>query len=458
MGDLRVRLLGGLSVEGLEPTTVGSRKARTLLGSLGARRGRPASGDWLAEVLWGDDLPARPADQVGVLVSRLRGVLGADRIVRNDAGYALRADWLDVEELEARAGDAQARLQAGDTLAARLAASMGLDLARGPLLPEEEGGWVEELRDAVARTVAALGLVAADAALQSGDALGAMAAASSSLVHDPYDEAALRALMHANVALGRPASALGAYAVLRARLAADLGVSPSPQTEALHNGILGTEDATARPERRARPARSARDSWDPLVQRARLELATFDVVAARRDAEEAVRRGGGAGAIELAGWVAYYARDFEAALRWAEEGAARAEEDERRASCLTLAARVRHSRGDLAGAQRDLEEAVVCPVPGVRAVGEVWLASLRVHQGRPEDTLELVERGAIDAAALRHPFVLPQSMIAEAHALGQRGRVADLFALLDAFDVTLEDLGPVGIRFLPIAANYRAWV
>lgn len=449
MGELRVRLLGGLAVDGWAPTAVGSRKARTLLAALAVRRGRPAPADALAEALWGDDQPARPSDQVGVLVSRLRGALGADRIVRHDAGYSLRSDWLDLDELDARTADAHARLQTGDWLAARLASSMALDLVRGPLLPEEDGQWVEGPRETVARMVATVGLVAAEAALQSGDAIGALAAASAGLDHDPYDEAALRALMRAHVALGRPASALAAYAEVRVRLGEDLGVSPSADTEALHADILGTESPA--------PAARRGDSWDPLVQRARLELATFDVAAARRDAEEAVRRGGGAGAIELAGWVAYYQRDFEAALRWAEEGAARTQEDERRASCLTLAARVRHSRGDLAGADRDLAVAVTCPVPGVRAVGEVWLAALRVHQGRPDDALELVERGGIDAAALRHPFVLPHSMVAEAYALGQRGRVADLLALLAALDATLEDLGPVGVRFLPVAANYRAW-
>lgn len=453
MADLRVRLLGGLAVDGLAPTAVGSRKARTLLAALAVRRGRPAPADVLAEALWGHDQPSRPSDQVGVLVSRLRGALGSDRIVRNDAGYALRTDWLDLDELDARTVDAQARLQARDWLAARLASSMALDLVRGPLLPEEDGEWVHGPREAVGRTVAAVGLVAAEAALQSGDALGALAAAAAGLDHDPYDEAALRAMMRAHVALGRPASALAAYAAVRARLGDDLGVSPSVETETLHVDILGTELPAPAPTGAGRRG----DSWDPLVQRARLELATFDVAAARRDAEEAVRRGGGAGAIELAGWVAYYQRDFEAALRWAEEGAARTQEDERRASCLTLAARVRHSRGDLAGADRDLAVAVMCPVPGVRAVGEVWLAGLRVHQGRPDEALELVEHGGIDAAALRHPFVLPHSMVAEAYALGQRGRVADLLALLDALDATLEDLGPVGARFLPVAANYRAW-
>jgi DNA-binding SARP family transcriptional activator len=445
-----VRLLGGLVVEGLRPVDVGSRKARTVLAALALPPRSPVPVDVLAEALWGDDLPARPAEQVGVLISRLRGVLGADRLPRHDAGYSLVADWVDVDELEVRAGAAQAHLAAGDGLAARLAATMALDLATGPLLPEEDGEWVARPRAAVDRQVAAVGLVAAEAALLLGDPLGAAAAAAVALDHDPYDEAALRALMRAHVAAGRPASALAAYADMRARLSEDLGVSPDEATEAVHERILGTE-------RGPRPPAPV-DGWDPLVQRARVELASNDLAAARRDAEEAVRRGGGPGALELAGWVAYYCRDFPAALRWAEEAAARTEEDERRASCLTLAGRVRHSYGDLRGSEAQLVEATRSDVAGVKAMGEVWLGALRVHQGQPAAALELAARGAVDAAALRHPFVMSHAMFTRVYALAQQGRVTDLLADLDAWDRTLQDLGDVGTRYKPAAANFRAWV
>ena len=58
------------------------------------------------------------------------------------------------------------------------------------------------------------------------------------LDHDPYDEAALRVLMRAYAAAGRPASALAAYARVRERLSEDLGVDPAPETEELHTLIL----------------------------------------------------------------------------------------------------------------------------------------------------------------------------------------------------------------------------
>jgi DNA-binding SARP family transcriptional activator len=74
---VRVRLLGSFYVGGVPERRLGSRKGRTLLKGLALARGVPVSVDRIAEVPWGDDQPARPADQVGVLASRLRGVLGA---------------------------------------------------------------------------------------------------------------------------------------------------------------------------------------------------------------------------------------------------------------------------------------------------------------------------------------------------------------------------------------------
>jgi DNA-binding SARP family transcriptional activator/predicted negative regulator of RcsB-dependent stress response len=449
VAELRLRLLGGLVVEGLRPAEVGSRKARRLLAALAVPPRRPVRTDALLEVLWGDDLPSRPADQLGVLVSRLRGALGGEHVIRTDAGYRLASYWVDAEELTIRAGAARAHLLAGDGLTARLAATMALDLARGPLLPEEDGAWFDAPRAAASRAVGEAGLVAAEAALLVGDPLGACAAASLAIDHDPYDEAALRVLMRAHVAAGRPASALAAYADMRTRLREDLGVSPDASTEALHDDVLGSDTATA-------PVRV--DGWDPLVQRARAELANNDVTGAWRDAQEAVRRGGGPGALELAGWTAYYARDFPAALRWAEEAAARTEEPERRASSLSLAARILHSTGHLAAAETRLGEAVRSDVPGVRAMAEVWLGLLRVHQGRASEAIELVARGSIDAAALRHPFVMSHSQFSRVLALGAQGRAADALTQLDEWDRTLGELGPVGDRYQPAALNCRGWV
>ena len=262
---------------------VGSRKARTLLAALAVAQGAPVAVDVLAEVLWADDLPAKPSEQVGVLVSRLRGSLGADRIPRHDAGYALVADWLDLQELDEGVAAAERSVADGDALVgpagrhdgarpgARSAGARGeRPVVRRPAAGDRSGRspppacWPPRRRSSRATRPAPSAL------------------AARGLDHDPYDEAALRSLMRAHVALGRPASALAAYAEVRARLAEDLGVSPAAETEALHSEILL---ARARAGAGGRQPPAAPERWDPLVQRARAELAAVDFDAARRDAE-----------------------------------------------------------------------------------------------------------------------------------------------------------------------------
>jgi len=96
--------------------------------------GQAVSADALASALWGDSLPSKPADQVAVLVSRLRSVLGAERLPRSDAGYQLLADWIDLDVANHLATAASRRLAAQNYASARLAAEAALALMRGDLL------------------------------------------------------------------------------------------------------------------------------------------------------------------------------------------------------------------------------------------------------------------------------------------------------------------------------------
>jgi DNA-binding SARP family transcriptional activator len=237
-------VLGGLVVEGVSDRDLGSRKGRLLLKVLLMGRGAPVSAARLAEVLWGDRQPAHPTDQVGVLVSRLRSVLGADRLPRTDGGYAFRPDWVDLDELEARVREAREALAAGRLGAAFTAADAGLMLARGVVLPEEDGDWVEAPRATAQILLTTARRVGAEAASRAGDHAAAAVLAQQALLEDPFDEVSLRIVMRAHGASGRPASGLAVYAAFRSALAEELGVSPSPETEALHRDLL---DATERP-------------------------------------------------------------------------------------------------------------------------------------------------------------------------------------------------------------------
>jgi DNA-binding SARP family transcriptional activator len=248
--DMRIRLLGDLRVEGADVAALGSRKSRTLIKVLALGRGRPVSADALVDALWpeGDEAPADPVHQVSVLVSRLRRVVGTERVTRSDAGYALAVDWLDLDALGGLVAEAEGRLRAGAVPAARAAASAALAVVRGPFLADEpEAEWAAADRTAAERLVARARQVAAEAALAAGDMLASAELAERALERDPYDEVALRTLMQALAGSGRPASALAAFAAVRERLGEDLGTDPAPETEALHTAILRGERPVGTP-------------------------------------------------------------------------------------------------------------------------------------------------------------------------------------------------------------------
>lgn len=853
--SLRLRLLGGFEVEGIDRHELGSRKARTLLKILALGRGAPVATDLLAEYLWGDAPPTRPADQVGVLVSRLRAVIGAQALVRVDGGYSLRCDWIDATELELRVEEASQRFAAGAYAAARAAARAALDLARGPLLADDDAEWLTVERAAVDRLVSRARLLAADAALAAGDPATAAADAEAALDHDPYDEAALRTAMTAFLRAGRRGSALACYARVRRRLRDDLGVSPGPETEAIYQlaladdesiggsrdpgpevrspeivgraeeiGTLGAifekvraggshgvdiegdvgigktalvadltqrarragsvvlagrcdelgrdlplqpvldaldthlqaigpeaagqllasdlavlgpvlgrgapvpaadapptdttsvtepgsgrailfgallgvlrrltasaavlvviEDVhlagdstiewcrmaarrcaramivtTRRPDGRAvfadqpathitlgpldedavsllvgadrgpgllrrsggnplflvelaragsesmpdsitsavndrvralgqeaaatlqaaavlgqdvdvglvatvtdqplpailghveaavaarvlqergvafafahdllrealaagasagrrahlhkkaalalahrpgsdsltvawharaagepvlaaealvRAARTAVVRFDleaaqdhldeaidldesagALCARGRVRMARWAVAGAAEDAARALELGGGAEAMELAGWVAYYQRDYEGAGRLAEEALERAEDDGLRSSCLSLAGRVRHSRGDLAEADARLDEAVRIGTPQVRGVAQVWRGALLSYRGRPTEAFDLVDRALFDPGRLSHPFAVLHGWFTHARIFGMQGRPVEALGALDRLDECIRRAGLQGVRFQAVSDNTRSWV
>lgn len=251
MATLSVRVLGELSIDGFDTRALADRKARQLLRLLALAQGRPVSAGALTDALWADAPPARPADQLAVLASRLRRALGRDAIEHGDDGYRLRYDWLDLDELGTVVAAAERRLADGNATGAVAAARIALSLVRGTLPePASDAAWVAADHDAARRTIARARHVAARAMLATGDWLDALDLATLDARTDPYDEEAVRLVMQANAQGGRPAVALAVYAELCRTLADELGTDPAPETAALHTAILRGELPTAPPVRR----------------------------------------------------------------------------------------------------------------------------------------------------------------------------------------------------------------
>jgi DNA-binding winged helix-turn-helix (wHTH) protein len=151
---LSVQILGPFAVarDGVTVPAheLASRKGRTLLKLLVARRGAVVPADLIAETLWGDRPPADPDANLATLVSRLRSVVGADTIAGDRRGWRFAAGQrvvVDLDEAERLTAEAEARLEDEPALAAA-AADQALELlGRGPVMADEpDADWAEPAR------------------------------------------------------------------------------------------------------------------------------------------------------------------------------------------------------------------------------------------------------------------------------------------------------------------------
>jgi DNA-binding SARP family transcriptional activator/tetratricopeptide (TPR) repeat protein len=289
MRSLAVRVLSDFGVDGIEPQALGSRKARLALQVLAMAEGQAVPADVLIDALWETAPPARPEDQVAVLMSRLRSVLGRDRIKHRDRGYLLHCDWLDATELAGLTREMESRRQGGNVVGAVAAARVALSLIRGEGPQPVPGEWAQLRRAELERLVSRARLVAAVALLEAGDWVAAADAASAAVERDPYDEAALRILLRASVMGGRMAGALAIYAGARRRMADELGTDPSPETVALYTAILRGELAV--------PARASPAASSGVVGRDE-ELSSLEAITARARGPR-VSRGSRIGSAEI---------------------------------------------------------------------------------------------------------------------------------------------------------------
>ncbi|HEY6276277.1 MAG TPA: AAA family ATPase [Streptosporangiaceae bacterium] len=274
---VELRLAGSFAVirDGTELADgeVGSRKARTLLKLLAVERPGLVPVDRIVDVLWDGQSPAAAGQNVATLVSRLRGVLGAGTILGGRPGYRL-ADGPGISvDLDAAAGYCdQAERKVSATAAVALAAAeraLQLLAAGTALADEPYATWADPARDELRNLLRRARLVAAEAALGTGDAPAAARLAGAAMTADPLDEAAHRWYMSAAAAAGEPGKALAAYAALSQRLAEELGADPAPQTRDVHLAILqeqpGAPASGQRPVAAARPGRPAAAVPGPLA-------------------------------------------------------------------------------------------------------------------------------------------------------------------------------------------------
>ncbi|QOV34405.1 winged helix-turn-helix domain-containing protein [Streptomyces ferrugineus] len=255
LGPVELRVAG-------RAVPVPSLPQRVLLARLALRPQRVVPVAELVDSLWDEEPPRGAVGNLHSYVSRLRRLLGGDRIGREPAGYRLRvaAEQVDIGRVDLRVAAARAAAATDPAHGARLLGdALGCwrgdplaDLAdRAAFAPERARltEWRRQLRE----EWFALRLTAGEAEDVLPDLEEAAAA-------DPFRERVQLLFIRARHLAGRTAEALEAMEAYRRRLAEELGLDPGPELAELQHrllmhdpGLLGARRGSADDSREPAP-------------------------------------------------------------------------------------------------------------------------------------------------------------------------------------------------------------
>jgi predicted ATPase/DNA-binding SARP family transcriptional activator len=242
---VRIGILGPLEVvsDDGRGVDVGGARLQTLLARLAIDAGRAVSATALADAVWDGDLPADELHALQALVSRLRRALGdSSLIVQNAGGYrlAVEPESVDAYRFERLAARGARSLRDGDPERALTLLDEALALWRGPVLGEagSAAATLEDVRVSVQAD-------RAQAEIALGRAAGLVGELEALSAEHPLHERIAGQLMSALYASGRQADALAVYERVRARLADELGATPSPELQGIHLSVLQGDETPA---------------------------------------------------------------------------------------------------------------------------------------------------------------------------------------------------------------------
>ena len=238
------RVLGEIAVDG-DPVT--RRRERELFALLVAARGRPLSAERVIDEVWTDGA-GRPAVQVAV--SRLRALLDPTRSGRPSCRPRRRATTSGQRPTPWTSGSSRTSLE--QALAARSAVdrlvlgTRAAELWAGEPYAECQATSLRSEATRLAELHVTVQECRADALLTLGHPAAAVRLLARHAPDHPYREQLWALLARAQYACARQADALATLATLRARLAEDLGVDPSPLVRSTERAILTQDSALAR--------------------------------------------------------------------------------------------------------------------------------------------------------------------------------------------------------------------
>ena len=240
---LALRCLGSFRVfrdgQPVSATAWQSKKARTLLKILVARRGRSTPRALIMELLWPDDDPEKLSNRLSVALATVRTVLDPDKT--HLAGHFITADndamRLDLDNVAVDVED----FLAGATAALALArqgrrdeAAPGLTVAAaryaGDFLEEDiYEDWSADLREEARALYTEVVRALAEISVEAGHRDAAVVHYLHLLAKDPWDEGAHLGIVHCLQESGRHGEARRHYRGYAAKMAElDLPAAPFP--------------------------------------------------------------------------------------------------------------------------------------------------------------------------------------------------------------------------------------
>jgi SARP family transcriptional regulator, regulator of embCAB operon len=240
-----IQLCGRLAVEldgeQIERRLPG-RQGRLLFAYLVLNRDRAVSRSELVDAVWPRELPQDPSDALAALLSKLRTVVGSERLQgRGELQLVLSPDArIDVERALTAVHAAESACALEDWHRAWAAGLSAQLVARRRLLGEYEAAWIDERRatldEVLVRALECYGT--ACLGLGGTELAGAERAGRELVRVAPLRESGTGLLMRALEARGNVAEALLAYESLRQRLR-ELGLAPAEALQAAHRRLLG---------------------------------------------------------------------------------------------------------------------------------------------------------------------------------------------------------------------------
>ena len=222
------------------------RQGRLAFAYLVGERLRAVSRDELAEELWLGAVPPSWERSLSAIISKLRALLASagvpDVVLTSSFGHyqlLLPTDvWIDVEAASEAIDLAESALRGDKPREAWGWAQVAYQISRRPFLMGEDGPWAtlkrSELRDVLVWAHECL----SEPSIWHTEPAYAVKHAKEAVAIDPFRETSYQLLMRAYAAVGNRAEALRVYERCRRLLSEELGVPPSPQSEAVYLDIL----------------------------------------------------------------------------------------------------------------------------------------------------------------------------------------------------------------------------